>query len=110
MKWFTIANFVGNPGPPCGTTRHPGYAISQRKRKRIKEPAGPVDDDATPAKCRHHGEEVANRQMPSDTAAHRRKVARAPTGHISRIRVSERIVSRVSTASTSHGRPRTSTN
>ena len=37
------------------TTRHPGYAVSQRLRKRIEEPFGWIKSDAGLRKTRHRG-------------------------------------------------------
>ena len=43
------------PGPRARTTRHPGYAISERLRKRIEEPFGWIEAAAGLRNTRHRG-------------------------------------------------------
>ena len=35
-----VAQKVWHPAVDCRTTRHPGYALSQKRRKKIEEPFG----------------------------------------------------------------------
>src|SRR5271154_1608597 len=53
-----VAQNTGRPGGSAidaRTTRHPGYAVSQRKRKRIEECFGWLKDIALLRKLRHRG-------------------------------------------------------
>jgi transposase len=54
----------------CRTTRHPGYAVSQRIRKRIEEAFGWIKEIALQRRARHRGKERVGWQFTLAAAAY----------------------------------------